>query len=93
MSTAIDSEQLDKAKAEELISTVPLIPEVESIDVELYTDNTGDPSFQLIFHVRQGVSVDREFMPRFLKFSAAVQTKILHSDINRFPYTRIVKAA
>jgi hypothetical protein len=93
MSPTIDNEQLAKAKAEELISTIPLMPEVEAIDVELYTDNTGDPSFQLLFHVRKGVTVDREFMPRFLKFSAAVQTKILHSDINRFPYTRIVQAA
>jgi hypothetical protein len=93
MSTAIDNEQLDKAKAEELISTVPLIPEVESIDVELYEDHTGDPSFQLIFHVRPEVKIDDAFMDRFLEFSAIVQTKILHSDLNRFPYKRIEQAA
>jgi hypothetical protein len=32
-------------------------------------------------------------MDRFLEFSAIVQTKILHSDLNRFPYKRIEQAA
>ncbi len=93
MSAALDNEQLDKAKAEELISTIPLIPEVESIDVELYTDHTGDAAFRLIFNVRKDVKVDREFMRHFLKFSFIVETAILHSGIDRFPYTRIKQAA
>jgi hypothetical protein len=93
MSTAIDNEQLDKAKAEELISTIPLMPEVESIDVELYQDHSGDPSFQLVFHVKRTVQLDDAFMDRFLDFSATVQTKILHSDLNRFPYKRIEQTA
>lgn len=93
MNVATDNEQVDKAKAEELISTIPLMPEVKSIDVELYTDHTGDPAFRLIFLVRGDVKIDSSFMDRFLRFSAIVQTAILHSGLNRFPYTRIVQAA
>jgi hypothetical protein len=93
MSTALDNEALDKAKAEELISEVELIPEVKSIDVELYTDHTGDPSFQLVFGLREDVLVDSVFMKRFLQFERQVQTKILHSDLNRFPYTKLKRTA
>jgi hypothetical protein len=93
MSTLTDSEALDKAKAEEIISKVELIPEVESIDVELYTDHTGDPSFQLVFGLRENVHVDQVFMKRFVEFSREVQMKILHSDLNRFPYTRFKRVA
>ncbi|HEY1994135.1 MAG TPA: hypothetical protein VGG81_07010 [Edaphobacter sp.] len=93
MSTLVDNEQLDKATAEQLISTIPLIPEVESIDVQLYTDHDGDPSFQLIFHVRREVQVDKAFIRRYVDFTGLVQTKILHSDLNRFPYTRLEQAA
>jgi hypothetical protein len=93
MSTLVDNGQLDKAKAEELISTIPLIPEVERIEVELYTDHDGDPAFQLIFHVRREVEVDKAFIRRYIDFSGVFETKILHSDLNRFPYTRLEQAA
>lgn len=93
MSTLTDSEALDKAKAEEIISTVELIPEVESIDVELHTDHTGDPAFRLNFWLRKDFQADQAFIKRFVKFSGQVQDKILHSDINRFPYTRMKQVA
>ncbi len=93
MGALVDTSQLDKAKAEELIAAIPLMPELESIDVELYTDNTGDPAFRLIFRVRRDVKIDEIFIDRFIQFSAIVQTRILHSNLNRFPYTRLEQAA
>jgi len=93
MSTLTASEALDKAKAEEIISKVELIPEVASIDVELYTDHTGDPAFELTFWLRKDVASDPEFSLRLLEFSRKVQFKILHSDLNRFPYTKLKRAA
>lgn len=88
-----ENEQLDRTKAQQLVYTVPLIPEVESIDVELYTDHSGDPAFQLTFRLRRDITVDDEFMDRFIAFAGQVQTAILHSDLNRFPYTRLERAA
>ena len=93
MSTLTDSEALDKAKAEEIISSIELIPEVESIDVELHTDHTGDPAFRLNFWLRKDVEADRAFIRRFVQFAGQVQDRILHSDINRFPYTRLKQVA
>lgn len=93
MGIMVDDAQLDKAKAEELIRSIPRMPEVESVSVELYTDHTGDPAFQLVFRVRRDVQVDREFIGRFLEYSAKLQTQILHSELGRFPYTRIEQAA
>ena len=86
-------EQNDVLEARRLIATVPLIPEVEKIDVELYTDNTGDPALELLFRVKTGVEVDRAFIRRFNEFAGRVQTVILHSQITRFPYARLRQAA
>jgi hypothetical protein len=93
MSALVDTGQLDKAKAEELIATIPLIPEVERIEVELDNDHAGDPSFQLLFHVRREIDVDKTFIRRYIDFAGLVQTRILHSDLSRFPYTRMEQAA
>ncbi len=89
MSVATDTEQIAKSTAEELISDIPLISEVSSIKVEPYTDHTGDPALQLTFQVHSDVQLDDDFWNRFLEFSRIVQTRILHSDLNRFPYTSI----
>jgi hypothetical protein len=93
MSAIVDNGLADKAEAERLIATVPLIPEVQRIDVELYTDNTGDPAFQLLFRVRADVVVDKDFIKKFNDFAGIVQTKILHSDLHRFPYSRLKQEA
>ena len=94
MVSAAAQEMQEMQEAERLVATVPLIPEVSAINVELYTDNTGDPSFQLIFHIRPDVATESsEFIRRFLDFAAVVQTKILHSNLRRFPYTKLEQAA
>jgi hypothetical protein len=93
MSGPLKNDRLDTAKAEQLIADIPMIPEVESIAVEPYTDHTGDPAFQLKFRLRKGVEVDSSFLQRFIDFSGTVQTRILHSDLDRFPYARLEPAA
>jgi len=93
MRTTDEQDQLEKEKARQIVAEVPLIPEVQSIDVELYTDNTGDPALQLIFRIKPEVEVDGTFIKRFNTFAATVQTRILHSDIPRFPYARIRQVA
>ena len=93
MNISEDQDQIAKAKGEQLISAIPLIPEVEAIGVEPYLDHTGDRALQLTFHLRRGVAVDDAFFEKFHPFKALVQTRILHSDLERFPYTRLEKAA
>ena len=93
MSPIEEKAQQDKLQAEELVAAVPLMDEVQRIDVELYTDNTGDPAFQLLFYVKPDVEIDRQFIRRFNEYAGTVQTRILHSDINRFPHARLKRAA
>ena len=93
MKTVANDDQIAKMRAEELISDIPLMAGVNSIKVEPYIDNTGDPSLQLTFSLDRNVLVDDNFVDRFLEFSGVVQTRILHSELNRFPYTRMEQAA
>ena len=88
-----ESDQVAKARAEELISDIALMPGITGIRVEPYTDNTGDPSLQITFWFDENIKLDDSFMDRFLEFSGKIQTRILHSDLNRFPYTRLERAA
>ena len=85
--------QEDIAEAERLIADVPLIPELEYTRVELYTDHTGDPSFQIVLRIRSGVDPDPEFIKRLVDFIKSIQIRILHSNLQRFPYTRVEEAA
>ncbi len=93
MSTEDQKALADVQEAERLVASVPLLPELDSVNVELYTDHTGEPSLQLTFHIRPGVDADKAFIKRFIDFAAVIQTKILHSEIGRFPYTRLLEAA
>jgi hypothetical protein len=61
MVSTLAEEQKEISEAKRLIATVPLIAEVEAIEVELYTDNTGDPAFELLFRIKSDVEVDRPF--------------------------------
>jgi len=80
-------------KAEQIVASIPLLPEVDGVDVKPYTDNTGDDALQLVFRLRPGILVDQEFIKRFNEYSGRVQTAILHSGVNRFPYTRLKEVA
>ena len=93
MESKLQDEITVKAEAERLVASVPLMPEIQAVDVELYTDHTGDPSLRLVFHMRPGVKSTSDFMHRFLVYKARVQDSILYSDLGRFPYTRLQEAA
>ncbi len=88
-----ESDQLVATKAQELIADIPLMPGITGIRVEPYTDNTGDPSLKLTFWFEKNIELENSFMDQFLKFSGEIQTKILHSDLHRFPYNRLESAA
>ena len=83
----------EKQKAEELIASVPRMPEVEHVSVRLDTDWTGDPSLVLIFHIRHDAVVDDAFAAKYVDYTSQVQDKILQSGVSRFPYTRVKRAA
>jgi hypothetical protein len=89
MSVIADSEEIAKSRAEELISDIPLIQEISSIKIDPYTDHSGDAALQLTFRVRRDVQLDDAFWTKFLEFSRKVQTRILHSNLDRFPYTSV----
>ena len=88
-----ESDEMAAAKAQKLIADIPLMPGITGIRVEPYTDNTGDPSLRLIFSMSKDVNFGKDFLAQFREFSFDVQTKILHSDLNRFPYTKLQEAA
>jgi hypothetical protein len=93
METVEETNRRVQQKAEQIIASITLIPEIANIDVKPYTDNTGDQALQLSFRLRPGVQVDADFFRRFNDFAGRIQTAILHSDLDRFPYTRIEEAA
>ena len=76
-------------KAEEFIHETPRMDGIEDVRVELGEDHTGDPAMWLVFRLRHGLNFDMEMAKRFNEYAAIIQTKILHSGITRFPYTRL----
>ncbi len=83
----------EKQKAEELIDSVPRMPEVDHVSVRLDKDWTGDPSLVLTFHLRQDTVVDDAFAARYVDYTSQVQDRILQSGVSRFPYTQVKRAA
>jgi hypothetical protein len=93
MDTLMDTGLAEKAKAEELVASVPPMPEVESVDVRLYDDYSGEAALYLTFHIKSGALYDDAFFLRFNQYKHHVRTKILNSGISRFPYARLQEAA
>ncbi len=85
--------QVEVSKAEQFISEIPMFPGVESVRVEVGDDSAGDQAMWLVFRLQPEVHVDPEWAGQFSKYAAAIQTKILHSGLSRFPYTRLERAA
>jgi hypothetical protein len=90
--TAVTTEneaRIEKAKAEQLIAESPIIDVVENYRVELGEDQTGDPAMWLVFRLKPGTNFDTVTADRFIDYAGAIQTKIIHSGLKRFPYTRL----
>lgn len=88
-----EQDQLEKAKAEQIIAETPLMDGVDHIAVELADDHDGDPSMWLHFHLRSGFKPDLDWIDRFSKYASQLSLKVLHSGLTRFPYTRLRPAA
>jgi hypothetical protein len=93
MKATEDQDQAEKARAEQLIQETPLMNGVDSITVELGEDHTGDPSMWLVFRLQRDLERDESWIGHFTDYAATIQTKILHSGLTRFPYTRLERAA
>jgi hypothetical protein len=93
MSVAEAQDQFELQKAEQFIAETPRIDGIESVRVELGEDHSGDPAMWLVFTLRADLDANREWMRRFIAYAGVIQTKILHSGLKRFPYTRLVDAA
>jgi hypothetical protein len=93
MNVAEDQDLMEKAKAEQFVAETPLMDGIESIRVELGEDQTGDPAMWLVFRLQSDLKFDRETVRRFNDYAAIIQTKILHSGLKRFPYTRVERVA
>jgi hypothetical protein len=93
MAVMEDHDQAEKTLAEQFVAETPKMPGVERITVELGNDQTGDPAMWLVFHLQPGVVVSSDWARRFNEYAAVIQTKILHSGLRRFPYTRLEPAA
>ena len=84
-----EQDQLEKTKAEQFAAETPRLEGVESVSVELGDDQTGDPAMWLVFRTKRDLDTNKEWHRRFLDYAAVIQTKILHSGLTRFPYTRL----
>ena len=93
MNTAEDQGELEKAMAEKIIADTPLMDGIESITVELGEDHAGDPAMWLVFHLRRGLEPDDEWLTRLNEFSGVLEMRLIHSGLDRFPYTRLRQAA
>jgi hypothetical protein len=93
MKVSDDKDLAEKEKAEQFIAETPLMDGIENVRVELGEDQTGDPAMWLVFRLRPDLKFDREMAQRFNEYAAVIQTKILHSGLTRFPYTRLEQAA
>ena len=93
MNVSDDKDLAEKEKAEQFIAETPLMDGIENVRVELGEDQTGDPAMWLVFRLRRDLKFDREMAQRFNEYAAVIQTKILHSGLTRFPYTRLEQAA
>lgn len=93
MDIAEDTALAEKQQAQQLISSMKLMSELQEVHVETGSDWTGDPALYLTFRMKHDVDIDTELIKRFTKFAGEVQTRLLHSGIRRFPYTRLEQAA
>jgi hypothetical protein len=93
MNVSDDKDMAEKEKAEQFIAETPLMDGIENVRVELGEDQTGDPAMWLVFRLRSDLKFDQEMARRFNEYAAVIQTKILHSGLTRFPYTRLEQAA
>jgi hypothetical protein len=84
---------LEKEKAEQIIADTPLFDGVERISVELGNDNDGDPAMWLIFHLQKDLNDDDRWHTDFSEYKGQLAMRIIHSGIQRFPYSRLRKAA
>lgn len=88
-----DTALAEKQQAQQLISSMKLMSELQEVNVETGSDWTGDPALYLTFRMKHDVNIDTELIKRFNMFAGEVQTKLLHSGIRRFPYTLLEQAA
>jgi len=93
MSVAEEQGQLEKEKAEQIIADTPLMDGVEGVSVELGNDHTGDPAMWLVFHLRNDLNADDNWLRSFNAYSSQLGMRIIHSGLTRFPYTRLRRAA
>ncbi|RXH54984.1 hypothetical protein [Granulicella sibirica] len=88
-----EQDQLEKAKAEQLIAEAPLMEGVASITVELGDDFSGDPAMWVNFNLIPGFDASREWIRRFVRYETDLALRIVHSGVSRFPYTRFGRVA
>jgi hypothetical protein len=93
MNVTEDQGQLEKAAAEQIIADTPLMDGIESVNVELGDDQTGDPAMWLVFHMRHDLLANDQWLRRFNEYSHQLGMRIIHSGLTRFPYTRLRRAA
>ena len=83
----------EKALAEKLLAMMPPPEGVESSRVELGEDPDGEPAMWVVFTLGRNRIVDAQWIDHFSRYSTHVSLKILESGVERFPYTRIERAA
>ena len=92
--TTIDQQgELEKSKAEEILAAEPKFPGIETMTVELGEDYAGDPVMWVSFQLRNGFEPDDAWAGEFSRYTTKLVIKLIHAGLQRFPHTRLQRAA
>ena len=89
----LDLNQVDVERAKELLNGVVLPPEIESFDLQVDEDWTGDPALRINYVINADRVLTPDDIKRLTHFLAEVSTLTLQANVGAFPYPRLQQAA
>lgn len=89
----VSSANLDIEKAREILKTLALPPEISAVRAEYGEDSSGSTALWIIVRLAAGAVAKRSDVKKITDFTGDVQTQLLHSGIELFPYVKLEDAA
>lgn len=83
----------DMAKAQEILKSLSLPPEITEVRAELGQDSSGSEALWIVIRIAAGAVKQRSDIKKITDFAGKIQTKLIHSGIGGFPYLKLEEAA
>ena len=93
MENVLKTAEIDREEVEQVIASFPPSSEIDSVDIRLDDDWSGDPSIYISFRLRKDANADDAFLSRFLDYTSRLTRLIIDKGVSRFPYTTLKDAA